>query len=417
MPKLALPTLQNWDCHACGDCCKTYHVVVSESERVRIEQQNWSQTADLGGQLPVVFDASLGSYRLNHDSEGVCVFLGEGNRCKIHAKFGGGAKPLACRLYPFTLTPAGDHWAVGIRYSCPSAADNLGPALQTHEAELREYARLYEQEAGRPLAEMPPPELQPGQSVTWPDLLRIRDALLNLLRQPNVTLEYSLRTLLGFAGFCRTSKFDKVSDERLSEFLKVVTPAILEDVPTPEQMPPPSWLGRVIFRQILAIYCRKDNGPNRGIARDGRWIRLQAAWNFARGRGPIPKLHALIPEGRTFADVEANHETIGPATDTLLRRFYTSKIEALPFCGVANFRYSFWDGLDSLLLTFPVIRWLGRALTVPGERETDVAHQLAVRIVDDNFGYNPALGSRRQKWALHRLSERNEIAALIARFR
>ena len=49
-----------------------------------------------------------------------CVFLNEQGKCRIHAKFGGPAKPLACQVYPFTLNPAGDHWQVGIRFACPS---------------------------------------------------------------------------------------------------------------------------------------------------------------------------------------------------------------------------------------------------------------------------------------------------------
>ena len=39
---------------------------------------------------------------------------------------------------------------------------------------------------------------------------------------------------------------------------------------------------------------------------------------------------------------------------------------------------------------------------------------LAVRIVDDNFGYNKLLGSGRQLWATQTLAERGELARLIA---
>jgi lysine-N-methylase len=414
MPKLSLPTVQNWDCHGCGDCCKTYHVRVSAAEQAKIEAQNWLVESDLGGLPPMVYEPSLGSYRLNHTATGTCVFLGEGNRCKIHTKFGSAAKPLACRLYPFTLTPAGDHWAVGVRYSCPSATDNIGKPLQQHEAELSEYATLYELEAGRPLAEISPPELQPGQSVSWSDLLRFVSAMLERLEQPDVPLEYRLRAMLALASLCRKSKFDKITGERLTEFLDVVTPAILEDVPEAKQVPHPGWLGRMIFRQVLAIYCRKDNGPNPGIGREGRFIRLKAAWRFALGSGPIPALHGLMPTNVTFAEIEQRVEPLSPESEGLLTRFYRMKLESLPFCGVANFDYRFWDGLDSLLLTFPAIRWLGRVLTIPGTRSSDEAIRLAVRIIDDNFGYVPALGSSRQKWALARLSERQEIASLIA---
>ena len=59
--------------------------------------------------------------RLNHRKDGACVFLGENNRCRIHARYGAEAKPLACRLYPFVLVPTGERWRVGLRFACGTA--------------------------------------------------------------------------------------------------------------------------------------------------------------------------------------------------------------------------------------------------------------------------------------------------------
>ena len=57
------------------------------------------------------------------------------------------AKPLACRIYPFLLVPAGDHWNLGLRMACPSAADNKGGPLADHLREARDFAALLEQAA------------------------------------------------------------------------------------------------------------------------------------------------------------------------------------------------------------------------------------------------------------------------------
>ena len=46
-------------------------------------------------------------YRLGHQADGACVFLDERGLCRIHAKFGEQAKPLACRIYPYAFHPAG----------------------------------------------------------------------------------------------------------------------------------------------------------------------------------------------------------------------------------------------------------------------------------------------------------------------
>src|SRR5579859_2179645 len=128
MPVRHLPVLQNWDCGGCTDCCREYHVHVTDEERARIDGQAWEKEPGFADLPLFVNDGKWRKprYRLNHDSTGACVFLGENGRCRIHAKFGSSAKPLACRIYPFVLIPAGDHWRVGLRFACPAAARSEG---------------------------------------------------------------------------------------------------------------------------------------------------------------------------------------------------------------------------------------------------------------------------------------------------
>src|SRR5262245_33784554 len=143
LPIRHLPVLQNWDCHVCGTCCKEYQVTVTDEERQRIEGQGWAGEPDFRG-VPLFRKSGPWwnrKYRLNHRAGGSCVFLSEDGRCRIHERFGFEAKPLACRLYPFVLIPAGDHWRVGLRYACPSAAANKGRPLGKHDDDLREFAR------------------------------------------------------------------------------------------------------------------------------------------------------------------------------------------------------------------------------------------------------------------------------------
>ena len=121
MPVRSLPLVQNWDCHGCSDCCRTYAVHVSDAEKAKIEAQNWHAEPDLAGVEFFAWDKSEQRLRLNHRPDGGCVFLGADNRCRIHAKFGSAAKPMPCRVYPFVMVPAGDHWRVGVRFACPSA--------------------------------------------------------------------------------------------------------------------------------------------------------------------------------------------------------------------------------------------------------------------------------------------------------
>ena len=408
LPVRSLPTLQNWDCRSCSDCCRSYAVGVSEAERERIAAQNWE------GIVATTFDKSSGSHVLNHKPDGSCVFLGDDNRCRIHAKFGAAAKPMACRIYPFVLVPAGDQWRVGLRFACPAAARNEGRPLADHLAETTEYAALLETEAGDVVTKSQPPPLQKGQSVSWTDLQQFRVAVGNLLADAGHPLERRLRQVVALAALCRKSVFDKVRGERLSVFLDVISAAVVDETPAqPEAVRPPGWIGRMIFRQIAAIYGRKDNGPQKGIASTSRWVRIRSAWRYARGKGRVPKLHAKVPDDATFAEAEMPVGRMPDEAEQMLTRYFRVKVDSLQFCGPSLYGCDFWDGLDTLLLTFPVIMWLGRVFAARGAERTE-SLMLALRAVDDNFGYNKMLASRRQLWATRTLSERGEIARLIA---
>src|SRR5207302_635344 len=135
-------------------------------------------------------------YRLNHRGDGSCIFLSKEGRCRIHERFGAEAKPLACRIYPFMLIPAGGRWRVGLRFACPSAAKSEGRPLSVHETSLIHLGRELEQRTGQNLATLPPPPLQAGQAVAWPDLLRFVQALTALVRDSRTPLEHRLRKCL-----------------------------------------------------------------------------------------------------------------------------------------------------------------------------------------------------------------------------
>jgi lysine-N-methylase len=405
--------VQNWDCHQSGDCCKQYQVEVTAEERERIEAQGWADEADFRGVALFQAQGWLGGrqYYLNHRADGSCVFLSPEGRCRIHERFGAAAKPLPCRLFPFILVPAGDHYRVGIRFACPSAAENKGRALSAHSGELRDFAAQLELREGVAPPRTEPPRLQGRQRVDWPDLLRFVEAFTKLVRNPADRIERRLRKCLALANLCRQATFDVVTGPRLSEFLDLMSGGLEKEVPAdPAALARPGWTGRLLFRQALALYTRQDRGPNRGPASFGRLRLFRAAWRYARGRGEVPRLHARSPQ-TTFERAEQPAGPLPPEAEALLERYYLIKVGSLQFCGVTNFHMPVWEGLESLLLTFPILMWLRRGLShlppVP-------ALTRALSIVDDNFGYHPVLGSTRLRWALRLLTRSGELERLIA---
>ncbi len=160
---------------------------------------------------------------------------------------------------------------------------------------------------------------------------------------------------------------------------------------------------------MLAIYARRDRGRYQGPATRSRLGRVRAGWRFARGRGAVPAVNAMLPQ-TTFAQV-GQRGALPAEMDTVLERYYATKLNSLQFCGPPNFDLPFWTGLDSLALTLPIIAWLARALTVD---DPAAALQQAILLVDHHFGSNRLLGSGLVRFFVRTLAERGEVERLIA---
>lgn len=412
IPLRSLPVLQNWDCHGCGDCCRIHEVAVTDAEKQRIDG------LDLAGDTEIASGPHFerkgwgpsGKWVLRRRADGSCVFLTAGNHCRLHERFGADVKPFACRLYPFVLIPAGDHWRVGMHYSCPSATANKGRPLREQEAELRSLVPLLEKHVGRSGEEAPAPPLQARQRTAWPDLLRITQILVEMVQDRGSRLEMRLRRCLALARVCRDARLDNLHGGKLSEFLKMVRTAVDAEVPKkPADVPPPGWIGRVLFRSMLAIYARRDLGQHQGPATRSRLGRLRAGWRFVRGGGAVPAVNAMLP-ATTFEQVQ-ERGALPADVDAMLERYYATKLNSLQFCGPPNFELPFWMGLDSLVLTLPMILWLARALA---EDDATSAVDKAILLVDHHFGSNRLLGSGRIRFFLRTLAERGEVERLIA---
>ncbi len=413
-PIKSLPVVQNWDCHATGQCCKEYRILLSLDEVERIRAQGWT-AEELGGHEPFTGTGLFSSQlQLAHRADGSCVFLSEQGRCRIHEKHGYETKPLPCRLFPFILVPAGDHWRVGMRFACPSVAENKGRSLPEHESDLRAFA---EQMAVREkLTPLPdgnltlPPRLDSGERLDWPDTLRIADALLAILKRPKETIELRLRKCLHVADLMRQAKLTDVRGDRLREMLRVLSAAADAEVPAaPTQLQSPGWVGRVLFRQAAALFTRKDHGPNRGSALAGPFTRIWAAWRFARGTGPIPQMNKRLPSA-TFEEAEVPRGPLPAEAERVLERYYLIKVASLQFCA-ASFGMPFWRGFEVLALTLPLILWTARLYKdVPRDR----AVMNALTVVDDHYGFNPVLATFRQQLSFSILARNGELSKLIA---
>src|SRR5436190_10491197 len=83
---------QHYSCHGCGNCCRDFTVQLREDDLRKLREQNWEQR--FGEPVTVTF---RGVTYLRQRENGACVFLQDDGKCRIHAEFGFGAKPIACQ--------------------------------------------------------------------------------------------------------------------------------------------------------------------------------------------------------------------------------------------------------------------------------------------------------------------------------
>jgi lysine-N-methylase len=332
------------------------------------------------------------------------------NHCRLQERFGAEVKPFVCRLFPFVLIPAGDHWRVGMRFSCPSAASNSGRPVADAKGDLVQLSHLLEKHVGRSADSAPPPVLQAGQQLSWPDLCRVVQVLVDIVQDRNDRLERRLRKCLAVARVCSEKPIVGLRGSQLSKYLQAVRTAVDSDVPRAAMdVPPPERIGGLGFRVVLAIFARRDRDVYQASNVRRRLGRVIAGWRFARGRGRVPQVNEFLPETR-FEEIE---RSCGMPTelDEILERYYVVKLNSMQFCGPPNFNLPFWEGLQLLVLTLPMILWLRRAFTdLPPVK----AVERAIEIVDDHFGGDPMLGLPHIRVLRRTLAQRGELEKLVA---
>ena len=237
------------------------------------------------------------------------------------------------------------------------------------EKDLVQLSRLLEQHVGRSADSAPPPLLQAGQQLKWPDVCRLVQVLVEIVQDRDNRLERRLRLCLAVARVCGKTKFDSLQGDKLTKYLQAVRTGVEPDVPREAaSLPPPDrLLGKLLFRVLLAIFARRDRDVYRAKSLRRGLARVLEGWRFARGRGTVPRVNEFLPE-TSFEQVEQCSGMPVEIDDTL-ERYYVVKLNSLQFCGPPNFDMPVLGGLESLVLTLPMILWLAHVYRpASGER-------------------------------------------------
>lgn len=411
---LVLPANQNWSCHNCGGCCRRHDIEITAEEKQRIESQNWAASGELPPGQPLFERISrLGSrYRLAQRADGGCVFLNDQGLCRIHAKFGEPAKPLACRLYPYVFHPAGKRIAVGFRFSCPSVVANRGRQVTASDRDLRELQRLVVPDGAD---RIPAPEVNAGQRIPWSDFSTILAALSAVVSDRSVPLMRRVLSLEIWARLLDQARFEKVQGGRVQELMDVLRDNIPHELPEElSSVPRLTSIGRLQFRQLVSQYARRDTFVEARMGLSYRFKLFTAAWRTALGVGKAP---ALVPELRpvAFRDLEHPAGRIDDTMDEIMTRYMQVKIESIHFCGPACYDLPAAEGLQSLVLAvaavFRIAKW--HMLTRQRSHWTAEDLSIGVEIVDHQHAFAPVFGQRFSRARTRQMVSLGQIAPAV----
>jgi lysine-N-methylase len=393
---LMVPRDQCYDCMGCGRCCSgvlTVHVTADEA--ARMAAQGWDDVP-----APTVRDGD--KLRMAHRDDGRCAMLDADNRCRIHAKFGEAAKPLACRLYPFLPVPAAGQVGLDLRYGCPAVAENHGRALEAHRPALRALLPHLH------LAQPDPPVQLPGQKpMTWPVVQRVTRAFLDMLADTLLSPRERIAACIGLADAFRPLYLTALAPDSLEKVLATFARTAAAEATAAVRVRP-TGVVRAAFRQLVALYGQEQrHGARRALT--ARW---GAYLGMITGVGRVPALRPDTPVV-PFAALETEAPWPAEAYEPLLRCLRV-RLESLGFFGERFYGAAYLDGLLALLLTAPLTAWFARLYAAgAGLPAPDAACTArAVAVVHESHGLSPAftLPAQRERVAL--LTQRAPLAGL-----
>lgn len=400
------PGLQSYDCSGCGDCCRgRFAVVISQTDRERIVAQGWSDE-ELGLAGKALLTPSHEGFQLAHRADGACVFLSEDNRCRIHARYGEAAKPLACRLYPFSFVPLGNEARVDVRFDCPATAANRGRPITAHRPELLE---LVKQAVPEQASALPVPPLYDDVQLTWTQLCRITATFERVLLDVSLDLTRRIMACVNLVDILRHPRTAQAG-RKLDDFLDGAA-AEVQEAAVHETMRriAPSGPQRMAFRQLLGVYGRMDQVGQK--AQVGR--RLNVSLRMLAGKGRVPPIREGFPPVAFAAIENARGIPVGGAAQALERYLHVHLV-SMGFFGRSFYQRSYLDGMNALLLTYPLVCWLARAFAVSdGLPEPDAACvERALMLVDHQHGITPLLDIPSERFRARFLSERSVLRSL-----
>ncbi|HNQ24965.1 MAG TPA: YkgJ family cysteine cluster protein [Phycisphaerae bacterium] len=410
-----MPTVpgQHWSCHSCTACCRTLVGHLTPRERAHLDEQGWAK------EMPVPPYVKLGrGWALNKHPDGACVFLRADGLCDIHVRYGEAAKPLACRIYPFSVRPVQSGWRVSLRFDCPSMQKAQGRPIGDYREWLRDLANE--------MAHTPPPQDDGAELATrvrgaQEEVDRLIAQLVRWIRRPEPGLTERVIGAARLTEALEETPFRRIRGRHLEQ----VVETLLEHVPRESVIPPqpPGERQRGMLRQLAFAHAEHvSHAEMQSLLR--RWRRrreqLRSARQFRVGTGTAPRLPGVAAPP-LFEQIEAVAPCPEEAAtvENLVERYLLARLEGHTVCGAGYYGWPVLAGLNALWLSVVAVAWLGRYHAAAAGRDTLSVIDMSAGLgwVDRAATRLPSLGTLAERLRVQYLMRDDGIARLLGAYR
>lgn len=407
---LHAPPFVNYTCQTCGWCCRQYDITFSEADYERLSKHDWGKLIpELAGRewsAPLNERRNPDKHRLRYTPEGACVFLSRENLCLMHSRMGELGKSLGCCVYPFTFaaTPSGVY--VGLRFSCRSVAYGQGEPVVRQRETLQKKLALCESAGHLPVY----PDVVNFDAHTmlaWSDYLALEEALIRITLRDDLPLPRRLLAIHKLLEVLQQAKLDSVRGEKFRQLLSILEAGMVGEAETDPLPAAPGMLWRMMYRQFLFVFQRRQGGAYRELSFLGQMkVRLRnfiTGVQFAFNTG-APKLPGMPGRASLRRVARMARMPLDEAEEMAISRFLAAKLFGKQHFGRLFYGYTLLQGMGFWMLAAGAVMWYARARAVArgAERpeQEDVAE--AIRYVDYCYGYSkaPSLPMERARIAI-----------------
>lgn len=405
--RLALAKGVRFTCRGCGDCCRDWPVALTPAEVARYRARDWTPLLgpDPGGGLhDVVYEApahgGAPGHFLRRRPDGTCLFLDADARCRLHATYGEGDKPLTCRLYPFGFVDVEgrDRPACGAAFTCSSVAAGDGAPITERRRELD----LLRDE----LVAVRSPATRPGpftfdrrRSYAPAEVELVLDLVAAELEDAGRPFPERVLAATHFLALLSSSSLPTLEGETPRKLVASFAAGVRDQarrglLRAPERAPPlPE---RLLLRQLLALAARRDpitlhgRGELRRAPR--RLGNLLSGLAFLAGDGawrPVAR-DKRVSVGRVRREAPPV-DPASPEADGALTRYFVAHLTARTTLAAWFAVPEVLAGLGLLFRQYPLILLFARGacLARGGARVERDDFAAALRMADWSFGHVP----------------------------